>query len=230
MTKIDYILDAVVARGCNKNFNQCNDFIELLEKKDFKDLVALELYECYFWEDRHEFDLQLLRELVDNVCTYLHDSDSMMTIRTGILLALPTVIIVRMADYIWGKLKYVVSERHVSRESESVSNAPEDSSKNVSQNPKDEVDEDKAPAWIRIKNNAIKIDQEFKDRDYVLSDEIEKIFDISLEEIVPLLKLCGFKCYFCKKRKNNKRSIWIRPGLSDEKTRKVLKEHGFRYR
>jgi hypothetical protein len=82
MKKIDYILDAVIARGSNRSLCECNDFFDLLTKKDFKDLVALELYECYFWRDRHEFDLQLLKELVENVCTYLHNSDTVITIRT----------------------------------------------------------------------------------------------------------------------------------------------------
>ena len=224
---IDYILRAVVARGWNNNSSQCNDFVELLAKKDFKDLIALEIYECYFWEDRHEFDLQLLRELVDIVCSYLSDPETIMKIRDGILWNLPTAIILGTADYIYGKLKHGVSEKNTLRGSDSASMSP---ATNVSSNPEQNADKDGTSAWIRIKNNATRIDQEFKSRNYVLSDEIEKIFGTGREEIEPLLKLCGFRCYFGKKqRKHPKRNIWIRPGLSDEETKKALKEHGFKH-
>jgi len=227
---IDYILESVVARGWNKNFSQCNDFVELLATKDFKDLVALELYECYFWEDRHEFDLQLLRELIDIVCAYLHDPETMMKISDGILSNLPTIIIVGTSYYIWKKLRYGVSTQGSLVESESNSgNSP----KNVCRNPEEntDADADETSPWIRMKNNAKRIEQEFKNRTYVFSHEIEKIFDTSREEIEPLLKLCGFRCYFEKKRrKHPKRTIWIRPGLSDTDTIQILKEHGFVHR
>lgn len=42
-TNIDYILNEVVSRGYNEITNECNDFLELLKRKDFKELIALEL-------------------------------------------------------------------------------------------------------------------------------------------------------------------------------------------
>ena len=62
---IDYILDEVLLRGYDDKSNESNDFLLLIQKKEFKDLIALELYEYYFWNERHEFDLQLLKEIVD---------------------------------------------------------------------------------------------------------------------------------------------------------------------
>jgi hypothetical protein len=224
---IDYILEAVVARGWNKNLCQCNDFITLLEKKDFKELVALELYECYFWEDRHEFDLQLLRELVDKVAAYWCDPETITRIHDGLLWNLPTAIIIGTAAYIYKILSQGVSEKHIPNDAKDVSVS---SPNTVCQNPEEDADKDETSAWIRIKNNAFRIAQEFKNRNYILSDEIEGILDTSRGEIEPLLKLCGFKCYYGKKRSNRKRSIWVKPDLSDEETKIVLKDHGFKHR
>ena len=44
-------------------------------------------------------------------------------------------------------------------------------------------------SWLRIQENIKKIDKEFKNHDYVLTEEIETIFGTSREEIQPLLKL-----------------------------------------
>lgn len=60
---------------------------------------------------------------------------------------------------------------------------------------------------VNREKNIRKIDKEFANHDYMLSDDMERIFEASREEIQPLLKLCGCKCYFDKKR-----SIWIKGG------------------
>lgn len=72
---IEYILENVTVRGLNENKNSCNDYSKLIVRKDFKDLVALELYEYYFWDERHEFDLELLKEVVENVADYFSNSN-----------------------------------------------------------------------------------------------------------------------------------------------------------
>lgn len=48
---------------------------------------------------------------------------------------------------------------------------------------------------MRIERNIRKIDKEFSNHDYILSDDMERIFEASREEIQPLLKLCGCKCF-----------------------------------
>lgn len=196
---IDYILDAVVARGYNDNSSGCNDFVELIQKKDFKDLIALELYEAYFWNERHEFDLQLLKEIVDSVSAFFNDPDTIMQIKTGLLQTLPSSIVIQLIAAIWKKIKTIVTKHGTSTDEDSI--------------------------WIRLKINTEKIEREFSSHDYVFADEIEQIFDASRDEIQPLLKLCGCKCFYDKKR-----SIWIKAGLQDEKIKEVLKKHHFKYR
>jgi hypothetical protein len=70
------------------------------------------------------------------------------------------------------------------------------------------------------------LEKHFKDMiDFEFTIENEKfyIFNTSTEEIQPLLKLCGCKCYYEKKR-----SIWIKPGIGEQKTQEILKKHRFK--
>lgn len=196
---IDYILDEVLLRGYNDNSNECNDFSKLIQRKDFKDLIALELYEYYFWDERHEFDLQLLKEIVESVATYFSDPAVIKQIETGILQTIPSTLVFSCVAAIWKKLKTMAKKKKNSKE--------EDSS------------------WLHIQENIKKIDKEFTNHDYVLTEEIETIFGTSREEIQPLLKLCGCKCYVHKNR-----SIWIKVGAKEKRVKEILKMHHFKYK
>lgn len=197
-TNIDYILNEVVSRGYNEITNECNDFLELLKRKDFKELIALELYELYFWNERHEFDLELLREIINAVTDYFADPETIKQIESGVLQNLPTTIIVSMVGAIWLKLKGCFNKKSGAK---------------------------KKSGWERIEDNIKKIDDEFSNHDYILSNEIEQIFKTSREEIQPLLKLCGCRCYIDKNR-----SIWIKAGIKEARVKEILKEHNFRYK
>ena len=190
---IDYILNEVIARDYNVSINKCNDFAELIDKKDFKELIALELYEVYFWDERHEFDLELLREIINAVSDYFSDPETIRQIESGILQTLPSAIIISIVNKIWTKLKKC-------------------NKKKTTSNPK--------TSWERIEDNIKKIDKEFSNHDYILTNEIEQIFGVSREEIQPLLKLCGCKCFIDKNK-----SIWIKAGTSDARIKDILKEH-----
>jgi len=194
---IDYILDSVIDRGFDKKTSDCNDFTVLLHQKDFKELIALELYESYFWEERHEFDIQILREIVEIISRFFSDPDTIMQIKTGFLQTLPSAMIITLVAYIGRKIKKL-SET------------------------KNDIDDENS-SWSRIENNIKNIDKEFYAHDYILTDEIEYLFGTNREEIQPLLKLCGCKCYFSKKQ-----SIWIKVGLPDSRVREILKKHHFK--
>ncbi len=194
---IDYILDEVVRRGCDTRSNESNDYYHLLQIKDFKDLVALELYEYYFWDDRHEFDLQLLKSIIDNVCRYFSDPSTIQQVENGILQALPTALIVFMLERISSKLQLLTNKKRTTTDSENNS-------------------------WIRIEENIKKIDKEFLNHDYIKSEDIETIFKVPREEIQPLLKLYGCKCFI-----NKKHCIWIKLGTSETRVREILMHNKF---
>lgn len=196
---IDYILEQVLLRGYNDKSSECNDFSNLIQRKDFKDLIALELYEYYFWDERHEFDLQLLKEIVEDVAAYFSDPAIIKQIEAGFLQTIPSALVLSCVTVISTKLKTISKKKKNSQE--------EDSS------------------WARIQENIKKIDKEFANHDYVLTEEIETIFGTSREEIQPLLKLCGCKCYVHKNR-----SIWIKVGTKEERVKEILKMHHFKYK
>lgn len=196
---IEYILHEIELRGYNDNLYDCNDFTDLIHKKDFKNLIALEIYEVYFWMDRHEFDLQLLHEIVESVEAFFSDPDTILQIRTGLLQNLPSAIIVAAVSSIWKRFKLIGEKRGYHSEKNS--------------------------SWKRIERNIKKIDTELNNHDYILTDEIEKIFDATREEIQPLLKLCGCKCFIDKKK-----SIWIKPGLCADRVKEILKNYNIRKR
>lgn len=193
--QLDYIIDSVCKRGYDKNSVDCNDYSLLLRRKEFKELIAVEIYEYYFLGDRHEFDLQLLRELIEAISEYFSNPEVIIVIKNGLLQTIPSAIIIGILSYIGKKIMHK----------------------------KESADD--GSYWDKIKINTQKIDAEFKHHDYILGDEIERIFDTSKEEIQPLLKLCGCKCYYQKSR-----SIWLRPGISMPRTRDILKRNNFKVR
>ena len=102
----------VLLRGYDDKSNESNDFLLLIQKKEFKDLIALELYEYYFWNERHEFDLQLLKEIVDSVCNYFNSPEVMRQIEAGVLQTLPSAIIISMVTTIWSKMKKLRNKKN----------------------------------------------------------------------------------------------------------------------
>ena len=179
--------------------NESNDFLLLIQKKEFKDLIALELYEYYFWNERHEFDLQLLKEIVDSVCNYFNSPEVMRQIEVGVFKLCRVQFIISMVTTIWSKMKKLRNKKNAILDEEN--------------------------SWMRIERNIRKIDKEFSNHDYILSDDMERIFEASREEIQPLLKLCGCKCFL-----NKKRSIWIKAGTKEERIREILKNNKFKYK
>ncbi len=190
---LDYIINSVNERGFEERNVVSNDYSILLTQKEFKELVVLEIYEYYFLGDRHEFDLQLIRELVESVADHFLKPDVIVAIKTGMLETIPSAIIIGISSYIGKKII------------------------------KKKKDTDDVSYWGKIEINIRKIEAELKHHDYILADEIESIFNTSKEEIQPLLKLCGCRCYY-----EQKRSVWIKPGIGEQKTRDILKKHRFK--
>ena len=123
----------------------------------------------------------------------------MRQIEVGVLQTLPSAIIISMVTTIWSKMKKLRNKKNAILDEEN--------------------------SWMRIERNIRKIDKEFSNHDYILSDDMERIFEASREEIQPLLKLCGCKCSL-----NKKRSIWIKAGTKEERIREILKNNKFKYK
>jgi len=65
--KIDYVIDTVIIRGYDDIEEEFDDYNILIERYDIRETLAFELYENYFFPKRHEFELQLLRDIVEAI-------------------------------------------------------------------------------------------------------------------------------------------------------------------
>jgi hypothetical protein len=69
-TSFDWTMDNVLKRGYDNIFEEYDDYSLLLEKYEFRKMVSFEIYENYFTPRRHEFDLQIISDLVEAVTKY----------------------------------------------------------------------------------------------------------------------------------------------------------------
>lgn len=65
--ELDRLAAAICERGYDDIPEEWDNYAGLLQSYEFRKLVTFELYEAYFPPRRHEFELQLLTQLVDAV-------------------------------------------------------------------------------------------------------------------------------------------------------------------
>jgi phosphohistidine swiveling domain-containing protein len=65
--RLQSIVDSVFLRGYEDRSGSVDDYSLLVKRREFRDLVAGEIYESYFPPSRHEFDYLLVKEIVDAV-------------------------------------------------------------------------------------------------------------------------------------------------------------------
>ncbi len=209
---LNAILDEVCARGITNRPNDCDDYSKLLQTNEFKELVALELYDYYFWEERHEFDFQILKCLIEEVAKFFADPNTSNQIVNGLLQNLPAALIILEITLVIQKL----SQKNDSNK---------DNHKKEKTEEENRREYSYTEPYYRIMNNEKKIEAELKNHDYIKSDDIETIFDAEKNEIEILLKLNGLKRFCCKD--NRKKRIWIRKGTSERRIREILLSNKF---
>jgi hypothetical protein len=64
---ISLTIDRVLERGFDIIEESIEDYSELIDKAEYRNIIILELYENYFPPKRHEFELQIITELVNIV-------------------------------------------------------------------------------------------------------------------------------------------------------------------
>ncbi len=69
-SNIDWTIDKVLKRGYEVAPQEIDDYSSLLKEYEFRNLVVFELYENYFLPQRHEFELQILKDIVEAVVKY----------------------------------------------------------------------------------------------------------------------------------------------------------------
>lgn len=165
LEQIEDLVNRVNERGIESHVRDMDDYRELLTKKEFRDLVVYELYDTYFYADRHEFDLIFLEEIVKSVVDFFM-SPEMQAANSSlfyhILQSVPALIVVEACAYIKKNL-HVNSERN----------------KNYND----------------ICNNVKNIQKYFEKHSYIDTKDIGRVFQEDPAKIMPLLKLLGCKHY-----------------------------------
>ncbi len=65
--RISNIVSQVSNRGFDENEELYDDYSELIEKHEYKNAVMVGIYENYFPPKRHEFELQLITDIIEAV-------------------------------------------------------------------------------------------------------------------------------------------------------------------
>jgi hypothetical protein len=65
MNEIEYVVREVGKRGFEDSQEEADCYGRLRLRKEFKELIAGEIYEAYFLPERHEFDWMIVYEIVE---------------------------------------------------------------------------------------------------------------------------------------------------------------------
>lgn len=65
--RIDNTIKAVLDRGYDDIFEDCDDYSLEIDKYEFRNLIIFQLYEGYFPPKRHEFELQIIKDIVETI-------------------------------------------------------------------------------------------------------------------------------------------------------------------
>ncbi len=65
--RIVYTVNQVNKRGFDENHEAFDDYSELMERAEFKNVIITGIYENYFPPKRHEFELQLITDLIEAI-------------------------------------------------------------------------------------------------------------------------------------------------------------------
>ena len=163
--EIDYTIDNVIKRGIDDFDEDFDDYSILIQKHEFSQAIVYELYENHFPPKRHEFELQLLNDIVAAMQKF-HSAGLITELVVG------TIIGSSSYDLLKKILSYVVSKFNV---------------KNSNRN--------RNGIFLGIQEIVIKLDIYFIEHDCATNKEIEDALGVVRDRFEPLLKLGGFKCY-----------------------------------
>jgi hypothetical protein len=172
---LSYVIQAVGKRGITDSELQTDQYSLLLMSKEFRDLVVCELYETYFLPERHEFDWQILQEMV-RILTNEKVREFVATTVIGGILGNGAFAAVRsILDRILSSLK-------------------DAGLVGVRQEP-----------FLAMKANLEEIERFFGEQECSRIAEIESNTKVPREKLYPILKLLGFQhhrrannCFWCR--------------------------------
>ena len=171
---LTHVIRAVAERGSVESELDADDYAALLTRREFKDVVIGELYESYFLPQRHEFDWQILHQIVTVVTSERLREFVAISAVSGVL-----------GNAAFAALRAVLSR--VRREMRYA-----------------KLPRKRQVPFRAMKADVASIERFFRDSPCARIATIELATSVPREKLYPLLKLLGFKhyrrkhtCYWC---------------------------------
>lgn len=175
MRDIEFIIEKVSERGCHDIYLEADDYSELRQKREYKDLIIGEFYETYFLPQRHEFDWNIVSQIVELITS----PDAVKFIELSI------------AGGLAGGAAYDLMKTTILKVLELIKNS--------------DLPESHRKPYALMSSDLNKIRKYFKNHESSRINEIEKSIGIPRERIYPFLKILGFihqrrtnSCLWCK--------------------------------
>lgn len=160
---LTYVIRTVGERGVPDHEVETDDYGLLLTRREFSDLVVGELYETYFLPDRHEFEWQILHQMV-LILTSENVREFIGTAVVGGVLGNAAFAAMRAV------LSRIVSELSRAR-----------------------LPQGRQVAFLDMRDALTQLEQFFGQHDSARIAEIEVATKLPREKIYPLLKLLAFR-------------------------------------
>ena len=170
-----HVIQTVGKRGLLEVEQECDDFGELLLRREFRDAVVAELYEEYFLPKRHEFDWQVLHQIVSIVTSEPIQEYFAMAVVSGVV-----------GNAAWAALRLLL--RRVATEMKCAN-----------------ISTSRRGVYLAIESDVAEVERFFGEVSCARIASIEDATRVDRARLYPLLKLLGFKhhrrahaCYWCR--------------------------------
>ena len=104
-SRIDLTIENVIARGYDDEDEDFDDYALLIDKKEYQELIALEIYENYFLPQRHEFELRILKDIIDAIVECRPLAYTLIAASSGIIGNLATYVVKKLFIHVTSKFK-----------------------------------------------------------------------------------------------------------------------------
>ena len=164
---IEYTIDEVANRGWEENDVEVDQFADLRRDRRIRDAQIAALYEQYFLPERHEFEWQVLYDIVTAVITSSAAKFVAVAVAGGVIGGEAYDLLKKMCSYTASKFEEKLGDKARGR----------------------------AAGFRQLGADAEKLKSFFSRNNKARIEEIEQSTGVPREKIYPLMKLAGLKHY-----------------------------------
>lgn len=164
---IAYIISEVADRGWTENQLQVDGFLELRKERRFREAQVAALYEQYFLPERHEFEWEVLSEIVNAITASPAVKFAAISVAGGVIGSAAYDLLTTMCSY--AATQFQKGLREKARQT--------------------------IAGFKQLGTDAEKLKSFFSKNHRAKIEEIEQSTGLPRERIYPLMKLAGFNHY-----------------------------------